>query len=98
MKLLLLLVVLALIALAVWMLLTSMSRRRGSVSAAAVWEVVTRTRDDGTYVVAVRGSGGERVVRELPPALEGVELTSELRLAREEAQMQADELNRVQAP
>ena len=57
--------------------------------------MVTRTKEDGTLVVAVGSQGGgERVVRELPPALEGAELTSELRLAREEAQLQADELNR----
>ena len=87
MKLLLILLVLALIAFAVWLLL---SRRRP----APPWEVATRTRSDGTYVVLVRGPGGERVVRELPPALEGAELTAELRLAREEAQAQADELNR----
>lgn len=62
---------------------------------AAVWKVITRTEHDGTLVVALRGpEGGERVVKELPPALSGPDLTSELRLAREEAQFQADELNR----
>ena len=89
------LLVVALIALAVWLLLTSVSR--GREVAQPAWEVITRTRDDGTYVVAVHGEAGERIVRELPPALEGPELTAELRLAREEAQMQADELNRSSA-
>ena len=82
------LVVLALLALALYVLL-------GRRPPAADWQVVTRTREDGTLVVAVASRrGGERVVRELPPALEGAELTSELRLAKEEAQLQADELNR----
>lgn len=91
MRLLLVLLVLALAALAVWYVLASRSARRLE---AGGWRVITRTREDGTYIVAVRGEGGERVVRELPPALEGAELTAELRLAREEAQLQADELNR----
>lgn len=90
------LLVVALVALALWLVLTSVSRRR-EVAAPPAWQVITRTRDDGTYVVAVHGELGERIVRELPPALEGPELTAELRLAREEAQAQADELNRSSA-
>jgi hypothetical protein len=90
MRFLVLLLVLALVAFAVWMWLSS----RSKPALVPRWQVTTRTRDDGTLVVAVSGADGERVVRELPPALEGVELTSELRLAREEAQLQADELNR----
>ncbi len=83
-----LLVVLALLALAVWVLL-------GRRPPAPEWRVLTRTKEDGTLVVAVGSrTGGERVVRELPPGLEGAELASELRLAKEEAQLQADELNR----
>jgi hypothetical protein len=82
------LVVLALVALALYVLL-------GRRAPEPEWRVVTRTREDGTLVVAVASrAGGERVVRELPPAVEGVELASDLRLAREEAQLQADELNR----
>ena len=82
------LVVLALVALALYVLL-------GRRPVQPAWRVATRTKEDGTLVVAVASrDGGERVVRELPPALEGAELTSELRLAREEAQLQADELNR----
>lgn len=86
-----LLAVLAVLALAAWLVLSALS---GPRAAAPAWRVVTRTRPDGTLVVAVAGEDGERVVRELPPALEGAELTSELRLARDEAQLQADELNR----
>ena len=85
-----LLIVVALLALAVYLVLPLLSRDRRR----RTWQVVTRARDDGAYVVAVRGPGGERVVRELPAALEGPDLTAELRLAREEAQAQADELNR----
>ena len=59
------------------------------------WRVLKRTRADGTLVVAVARPGAtERVIRELPPALEGYELTSELELATEEARLTADELNR----
>jgi hypothetical protein len=89
MKVVVALIVLALIALAIYLVLTAMTRARE-----VPWKVITHTREDGTYVVAVRSEGGERVVRELPPALEGYDLASELRLAREEAQAQADELNR----
>ena len=83
------LVVLLLVALAIWLLLRPRPDAR-----TGEWEVSTRTREDGTLVVGVRGPGGERVVRELPPALEGPELTAELRLAREEAEAQVAELNR----
>ena len=86
------LVLLVVAALVAWIVL---SRSAGRQIEAARWRVVTRTAQDGTLRVAVESpEGGERVVRELPPALEGPELTAELRLAREEAQLQADELNR----
>jgi len=82
------LLVLGLLALAAYVLL------RGR-TAEPEWSVQRRTRDDGTLVIAVASRrGDERVARELPPTLEGAELVSELRLACEEAQMQADELNR----
>jgi hypothetical protein len=82
------LVVLALLALAAYVVV-------GRSAPGPEWKVITRTRNDGTLVVAVESKrGGERVVRELPPHLEGPELTSELRLAREEARDQAEELNR----
>ena len=62
---------------------------------AAVWRVETSTHDDGTLVVSVDGPRGQRrVVRELPPGMDSIDMTSELRLAREDAQLQADELNR----
>ena len=87
-----LLVLLALIALVAWFVLGRQAQR---VAEAERWRVVTKTASDGTLRVVLEGPGeGERVVRELPPALEGPELTSELRLAREEAALQAEELNR----
>lgn len=87
-----LLVVIALLALVAWIVLGMQGRR---VAEAERWRVVTKTASDGTLRVVLEGPGeGERVVRELPPALEGPELTSELRLAREEAALQAEELNR----
>jgi hypothetical protein len=35
-----------------------------------------------------------RTIRELPGDMDAIELAAELRLAREDAQLQADELNR----
>ena len=84
--------VLAAVALLAWAVMGFQARR--SVEQAR-WRVVTRTAEDGTLRVAIQGpGGGERLVKELPPGLEGPELTSELRLAREEAHLQAEELNR----
>ena len=86
------LIVLAVLALVAWWVAGGSSRRQ---LPAPEWEVVTRTLEDGSLRVAIRSpEGGERTVRELPPGLEGPELTAELRLAREEAALQADELNR----
>lgn len=61
------------------------------------WRVDTVARPDGTLVVVVVRAGSEqtRTVCELPAGMEAVEFASELRLAREDAQMQADELNRA---
>ena len=77
------------VALTAW--LESRARRRGP------WRVETVTRADGTYAVIVLREGSEhaRTVCELAPGLDSVELASELRLAREDAQLQADELNRA---
>ena len=77
---------------AAYFALTAAERRRREASR---WRVGTRTGPDGSLRVVLEGpGGGERVVRELPPGLEGPELTAELRLAREEAALQAQELNR----
>ena len=60
------------------------------------WRVQTITRDDGTLAVLVlRGRDDHaRTVRELPADLDPMDLAVELRLARDEAQLLADELNR----
>jgi hypothetical protein len=84
--------VLAVLGLIVWWVLGAQARGRVQ---AARWRVVTKTAADGSLRVVLEGPGeGERLVKELPPGLEGPELTSELRLAREEAFLQAEELNR----
>ena len=85
------LIILAAIAFIVYVVWGATERRRVD---AARWRVVTKTASDGSLRVLVEGPGGERLVKELPPGLEGPELTAELRLAREEAALQADELNR----
>ena len=61
----------------------------------ARWQVGVHTRDDGTMIVALERPGeGSRVLRELPPGMDSTEFTSELRLAVEEAEAHAEELNR----
>jgi hypothetical protein len=59
------------------------------------WRVETMTRPGGALAVVLVRSGSEqaRTVRELPPDMDSIELASELRLAREDAKMQAAELN-----
>lgn len=60
------------------------------------WRADTVARPDGTLaVVVVRNGQHARSVRELPAELDPVELQSELRLAGDEAQAIADELNRA---
>jgi hypothetical protein len=50
--------------------------------------------DGGLRVVLTRDGQLAHTVRELPAGLDSVELAGELRLAREDAQLEADELNR----
>ena len=59
------------------------------------WRVETLAKPDGTLAVLVVRAGSEhaRTIRELPPDINSIELASELRLAREDAEMQAAELN-----
>lgn len=59
------------------------------------WRVETVTRPGGALAVLLVRTGSEhaRTVRELPPDMDSIELASELRLAREEAELQAAELN-----
>jgi len=59
------------------------------------WSVGVHTRDDGTMVVALERPGeAQRVLRELPPGMDATDFTSDLRLAIEDAEAQAEELNR----
>jgi hypothetical protein len=59
------------------------------------WRVDTIARPDGSLeVVLTRDGRPARTVRELPGDMDAIELASELRLAREDARLQADELNR----
>ena len=59
------------------------------------WRVDTIARPDGGLtVILTRDGQPAHTVRELPSDLDSVELAGELRLAREDAQLQADELNR----
>ncbi len=86
-------IVVALVALAVWLYLAAHSHRHE----AREWHVVSTTRQDGTLLVGVRGPGTERLVREVPPTLHGSDLQRAVRLARDQAQREADELNRASA-
>jgi hypothetical protein len=70
--------------------LRSFTRRR---AAAGRWRVVTRTLDDGSRRVILAGPDGERVVRELPAALDGPALEDELCEARSRAFGEALRLN-----
>jgi hypothetical protein len=66
-------------------------RRRGD------WRVETVPRPDGSLAVLLvqTRSAHARVIREVPADLDSLDTASELRLGREEAQLQADELNRI---
>jgi len=89
-------VVLVVLGIAGALLSSAMGRRRAVEDRGSTrWRVHTRTRTDGTLVVAVRRSDtDERVVRELPPGMDGIEFASELQLAKDDAALAADELNR----
>ncbi|HEX2084565.1 MAG TPA: hypothetical protein VHF89_02705 [Solirubrobacteraceae bacterium] len=73
-----------------WIVLRRALRRRAD---AERWRVVTRTLEDGSRRVVLSGPGGERVVRELPAALDGPALEDELAEARSRAFAEAMRLN-----
>ena len=59
------------------------------------WRVGVHSRDDGTMLVQLERPGERPVTcRELPPAMDSIDFAATLRLAVEEAEAQADELNR----
>jgi hypothetical protein len=59
------------------------------------WKVGVHSRKDGTMLVQLERPGERPVTfRELPPAMDSIDFAANLRLAVEEAESQADELNR----
>jgi hypothetical protein len=71
------------------LILRSMRRRRPR------WRVGVHSRRDGTMLVQLERAGERPVTfRELPPAMDSVDFAASLRVAVEEAEEQAAELNR----
>jgi hypothetical protein len=59
------------------------------------WRVGVHSRKDGTMLVQLERPGEQAVTfRELPPAMDSVDFAASLRVAVEEAEQQAAELNR----
>jgi hypothetical protein len=59
------------------------------------WQVGVHSRKDGTMLVQLERPGERPVTfRELPPAMDQIDFAANLRLAVEEAEAQAAELNR----
>ena len=78
-------------ALVAWLVLRAVMRRRADANR---WRVVTRTLEDGRRLVVLAAPAGEeRVIRELPAALDGAALESALREARASAFGEALRLN-----
>jgi hypothetical protein len=59
------------------------------------WQVGVHSREDGTMLVQLERPGERPVtLRELPPAMDQIDFAANLRVAVEEAEAQAAELNR----
>lgn len=59
------------------------------------WRVGVHSRKDGTMLVQLERPGERPVTfRELPPAMDSIDFAATLRVAVEEAEAQAAELNR----
>jgi hypothetical protein len=59
------------------------------------WRVGVHSRKDGTMLVQLERAGERPVTfRELPPAMDSIDFAASLRVAVEEAETQAAELNR----
>jgi hypothetical protein len=59
------------------------------------WRVGVHSREDGTMLVQLERAGERSVTfRELPPAMDSIDFAATLRVAVEEAEAQAAELNR----
>ena len=77
--------------LAAWLVARAVMRRRADANR---WRVVTRTLEDGRRLVVLAApAGDERVVRELPAALDGAALETALAEARSLAFGEALRLN-----
>jgi hypothetical protein len=71
------------------LILRSLRRRRPR------WRVGVHSRKDGAMLVQLERAGERPVTfRELPPAMDSIDFAANLRLAVEEAEAQAAELNR----
>jgi hypothetical protein len=85
---------LVLVLLSAWivgfvLILRNLRRRRPR------WRVGVHSRKDGTMLVQLERAGERPVTfRELPPAMDSIDFAANLRLAVEEAEAQAAELNR----
>jgi hypothetical protein len=59
------------------------------------WRVGVHSRKDGTMLVQLERAGERPVTfRELPPAMDSIDFAASLRVAVEDAEAQAAELNR----
>ena len=59
------------------------------------WKVGVHSRKDGTMLVQLERPGERPVTyRELPPAMDSIDYAANLRVAMEDAEAQAAELNR----
>lgn len=68
---------------------------RHLLRASAPWRAESHTRPDGTVEISVRRPGEQpRLVRAIPPGLDAVDFVADVELAMEDAQQQADVLNR----
>jgi hypothetical protein len=85
---------LVLVLLSAWivgfvLILRNLRRRRPR------WRVGVHSRKDGTMLVQLERAGERPVTfRELPPAMDSIDFAASLRIAVEEAETQAAELNR----
>jgi hypothetical protein len=71
------------------LLLRNVRRRRPR------WRVGVHSREDGAMLVQLERPGEQAVTfRELPPAMDSTDFAADLRLAVEDAERQAAELNR----
>jgi hypothetical protein len=61
----------------------------------ARWKVGVHSRGDGTTLIQLERPGERPVtLRELPPAMDSIDFAANLRVAMEDAEAQAAELNR----